>query len=85
MSAFMIPVAEYFTVDDARECYFDPCQEDGGDPGDEPEAGWYSRLSAPGYLDATEWQGPYPNAFRAIRAVCELYEVDVHGEDRSGY
>ena len=82
-TAFMVPVAEYFTEDEAREFYFAPCIAEGGDPGDEPEAGWYARLSAPGYMDCTDWDGPHLSAFRAIRAVCELFDVDVRGNDRT--
>jgi hypothetical protein len=29
-------------------------------------AGWYSRLSAPGYLDATDWSGPHASAAEAV-------------------
>lgn len=74
-TAFMVPVAEYFTADEAREFAAEQWDEETVAAG----AGWYSRLSAPGYLDCTDWQGPYVNAFRAIRAVCDFYEVDVRG------
>ncbi len=45
-----------------------------------PEAGWYARLSAPGYMDATDWHGPYSSEAEALKAVCEFYEVDENGE-----
>lgn len=35
----------------------------------------FARLSAPGYLDCTEWQGPYPNVFRAARDLCRTFGV----------
>ncbi len=76
--AFMIPTAQYLTADEAAEY----CYEPGDIPNEPIEAGWYSRLSAPGYMDCTEWQGPYPNAFRALRDVCRTYDVDAHGEVR---
>ena len=43
--------------------------------------GWWSRLSAPGYLDATEWMGAYETAEEALAAVKEEYEVDDNGDD----
>lgn len=67
---FMIPTAEYLSADEATE------YEAGED------AGFYARLSAPGYLDCTEWNGPYPRAWMALRAVCEEYDVRTDGEDR---
>lgn len=80
MSAFMIPVAEYLTLGKARE-YTEP--EEGWDGVDwEPEEGWYARLSAPGYMDCTDWTGPYPRAWQALREVCRLYEVRLDGEPR---
>lgn len=42
------------------------------EPGD---AGWYSRLSAPGYMDCTEWDGPHETQYLAMEA---LYNM--HGE-----
>lgn len=78
--AHMIPVAEYLTEEEAREYYFEPCIADGGDPGEKPEAGWYGRLSAPGYLDCTDWMGPFKTAEEALYEVCEFYEVDEDGE-----
>lgn len=47
----------------------------------EPEAGWYSRLSAPGYMDATHWLGPYQTEAEALQAIMDEYEVDEDGED----
>lgn len=44
------------------------------------EAGWYGRLSAPGYLDATDWHGPYKTSDEALREVMEFYEVDENGD-----
>jgi len=44
-------------------------------------AGWCSRLSAPEYMDCTEWQGPYKNRNEALAAVMEEYQVDENGDD----
>jgi hypothetical protein len=43
--------------------------------------GWYARLSAPGYLDATDWHGPFKTADAALADVKDLYEVDDEGND----
>lgn len=43
--------------------------------------GWFARLSAPGYMDATDWQGPYKTEKAALDAVKDLYEVDDYGDD----
>ena len=36
-------------------------------------AGWYSRLSAPGYMDCTEWSGPFETELEAVLDLHELY------------
>ncbi len=46
--------------------------------------GWYARLSAPGYLDCTEWVGPYATAKGALDAVKEEYECDDEGDFDDG-
>lgn len=43
--------------------------------------GWYGNLSANGYLDQTDYMGPYASAEEAIREVCDFYEVDENGDD----
>lgn len=75
--AFMVPVAEYLTAEEATEFI---AESECADELVPQEAGWYGRLSAPGYLDATEWQGPYLTEDMAVQAVCEMYEVDADGE-----
>lgn len=45
-----------------------------------PEAGWYSRLSAPGYMDATNWHGPYKTSDEALKQVMDFFEVDENGD-----
>lgn len=46
-----------------------------------PIPGWYSRLSAPGYMDCTSWHGPYSSEEKALKAVMEQYDVDENGDD----
>jgi hypothetical protein len=45
--------------------------------------GWFSRLSAPGYMDSTDWQGPYKTEKEALDAVKEQHSVDDEGDDTS--
>lgn len=40
------------------------------------EEGWCARLSAPGYMDCTEWQGPFDTALEAAEALAEAYRTD---------
>lgn len=42
----------------------------------EPVIGWYARLSAPGYLDCTDWSGPFTTADEA-----KLYLTEMYGDD----
>jgi hypothetical protein len=41
----------------------------------EEVTGWWARLSAPGYMDATDWVGPYETEREARRYIYETYEV----------
>lgn len=36
---------------------------------------WYCRLSAPGYMDATDWSGPYDTREEAQHAIESDYDV----------
>ena len=38
--------------------------------------GWFARLSAPGYMDATDWSGPFNSEKEA-----KQYLIDTYGED----
>ena len=40
-----------------------------------PEQGWYSRFSAPGYLDATDWHGPFKSPQTALKEIIEFYDA----------
>lgn len=39
--------------------------------------GVYARLSAPGYLDCTEWEGPFETAQDAARHLIETYAYPI--------
>lgn len=39
--------------------------------------GWYHRLSAPGYLDCTDWTGPFDCEEEANSDLCDMYGDDV--------
>lgn len=41
----------------------------------ERASGWWSRLSAPGYLDCTDWQGPYTSADEALKDLAETHDI----------
>jgi hypothetical protein len=48
------------------------------DADDEPaemQEGYYARLSAPGYMDATDWVGPYESEDAALDALAEAHGV----------
>lgn len=45
------------------------------------EAGWYGNLSANGYMDRTDYMGPYATSEKAIKEVMDFYEVDADGDD----
>ena len=38
--------------------------------------GYFARLSAPGYLDCTEWYGPYKTLEEAKEHLSAIYDVD---------
>lgn len=40
------------------------------------ESGWWCRLSAPGYLDCTDWTGPFASEEEARAHLRDTYEVD---------
>lgn len=65
---FMKPVIEYLTADEAQDILSTDCD----DP-NEAEAGWYCRLSAPGYLDCTDWCGPFKTEIEALVALYETF------------
>lgn len=56
------PETQYVDERDAREMQDDPEE-------DVSYAGWYARLGMPGYLDGTEWIGPYESEEEAYDAL----------------
>lgn len=40
------------------------------------ESGWFAHLTAPGYMDQTEWSGPYKTKREAEDFIEEMYDVD---------
>ena len=46
-----------------------------GGPDIEMREGWYSRFSAPGYMDRTDWGGPHETAEEAFDALAETWDV----------
>lgn len=78
--AFMKPDVQYFTKQEARE-YAPLTDFEDGIGNEEYEAGWYGRLSAPGYLDCTDWDGPFKTGEEALEYIMELFEVNENGDD----
>lgn len=71
--------ADDFTEEQARE-------HTRNHPGEDVECvirhGWWARLSARGYMDATDWMGPYDSEGDAMDALSEQYDVDpITGDD----
>ena len=64
--------AEYFTQEQLGEAVSGQIE---GEP-ELVQAKWFCRLSAPGYLDATEWAGPFDTMDEARAYIVETYEVD---------
>ena len=81
--AFMVPKYEqgtFYLTDDG------PIPVDAGAPDDaydvDTATGWFCRLSAPGYMDATDWSGPYATEEEAREAIREDHGAcDRCGED----
>jgi hypothetical protein len=48
---------------------------EGDATGEAPELviGWFARLSAPGYMDCTEWSGPYETEAEASAELGAMY------------
>ena len=66
---FMRPFASKFTDAEANELF----PEDEIDVERADLAGWYARLSAPGYMDATDWIGPFDSEDESLQALYETY------------
>jgi len=60
---FMQPDVEFFDDDPETE----------GKDEEFPQPGFYHRLSAPGYLDCTEWSGPFTTEENAVADMIGTY------------
>jgi len=67
---FMQPDVRPFSQDEALELIAEAGAEI--DP-TEDLAGYYFRLSAPGYLDCTDWSGPYATEDGAVANMLSIY------------
>jgi len=65
-------LAQHFMQPDVQQIFFDELDNCGVS-----EPGWYFRLSAPGYLDCTDWTGPYETEEEANEALAICYEDEV--------
>lgn len=73
----MKPQARHFTASEIHDYMAGREADDLCRLPDEP--GWYSRLSASGYLDCTEWSGPFDTEKEALEYIMNLFEVDKNG------
>ncbi len=87
--AFMIPVYEHGTfiraTNEHGESDLYPLDCADLIPADherENETGWFCRLSAPGYMDATEWTGPFETEQDAREHIESTYDVDADTGDK---
>ena len=64
---FMTPETCWLNRSEAREYLDDP----------EAISGWYGRLSASGYLDCTDWVGPFDDEYAACEALADMYDDEV--------
>lgn len=46
----------------------------------EKQVGWWAHLTAHGYMDQTDWAGPFKTEAEAMEYLKETYEVDEQGE-----
>lgn len=79
---FMSTDVQWFSDADAREY----CQPEYGisdyeEPSTDDQSGYYARLSAPGYLDCTEWSGPFSTEDEAYESLVEMYGDSVRVAD----
>jgi len=81
--AFMIPVyskADFVEVDgsygDTFLVPFEYYDEDSGEIVEEYSGKWFCQLSAPGYMDQTDWMGPFDTLKEAKAELSDVYEVD---------
>ena len=81
---FMGTEVAYFDDQEARDC----CQPEFGDilddDDDSDQSGYYARLSAPGYLDCTDWLGPFGTSDEAYEELAETYGDSVVIADEFG-
>lgn len=52
-----------------------------GDVLDENVTGWFGRMSAPGYMDCTDWDGPFETPEAAQKHLDETYGDDEEFDD----
>jgi hypothetical protein len=51
-------------------------QDPESDHGNEENPGFYARLSAPGYMDCTDWSGPFETEEEAVAELIKLYDCE---------
>jgi hypothetical protein len=64
---------ESFTVDEAIT---ETCGDDWEEVTVARATGFWCRLSAPGYMDCTEWDGPYSTEAEALAELSAQYDLE---------
>lgn len=60
---------------DHGDSYLMPLEHDSSNRGKRLK-GFFSRLSAPGYLDCTDWSGPFDTKEEALEHLFDMYGTD---------
>jgi hypothetical protein len=76
--AFMRPEVHYFSANEAQEYVAEQYGVEEVDSESFTD-GYYARLSASGYLDCTEFIGPYNTPEEALSDLMDLFNVDEEG------
>ena len=85
MSNFMQPQVtqqDFIEYEWRGDTYFVPTDVEGALPDDveiveRHTDKWFARLSAPGYLDCTDWDGPFDTEKEAMDHLVEMFDLDL--------
>lgn len=70
------PIGSDTSLRPVPACIADYCENRSAWELDGPREGYCGRYSAPGYMDCTEWCGPFDSREDAIREAREMYGED---------
>ena len=70
---FMATDVRHFSDAEAREYCRSEFDDDDDDDDDSSKSGYYARLSASGYMDCTDWSGPFETSDEAYENLAETH------------